>query len=226
MQSVRLQPQASEKGFWAWGRVTINLVKSADESLSHSYNQRHFRPLLPLRNSCFLWHVLKFYFKNSLHLKAECCPLPRPPLTMCFQFSQSYHQGSGCELLPSADPLEKDLAWLSCAQDLIPTFPSYFLLRGKSGVRIVTLERIVLFGPLILVKETEAWPRDGNPFYPVLLPIPSAQQFLKPISCPHLGLECFLIVSSVPVHTWVCLSLCVCWNLNITYLFLRHGNWD
>lgn len=90
MQSVRLQPQDSEKGFWAWGRVTINLVKSTDESLSYSYNQRHFRLFFPQRNSCFLWHVLKFYFKNSQHLKAECCMLPRPSLTMCFRFSQLY----------------------------------------------------------------------------------------------------------------------------------------
>lgn len=98
MQRVRLQPQDSEKGFWAWGSVTINLVKSTDESLSHPYNQRHFRPLFPQRNSCFLWHILKFYFKNSQHLKADCCMLPRPSLTMCFQFSQSYYHVTGSDV--------------------------------------------------------------------------------------------------------------------------------
>lgn len=130
MQSVKLQPQASEKGLWAWGRVTINLVKRADESLSHSYNQRRFRPLFPLRNSCFLWHVLKFYFKNSLHLKAECCPLPRPPLTMCFQFSQSYYQASASDVscYPHQIHSRKDLAWLSCAHCKIswPHLPVIF----------------------------------------------------------------------------------------------------
>lgn len=118
MRSVRFQPQDSERGFWAWGRVTINLVKSADESLSHSYNQRHLRPHFPQRNSCFLWHVLKFYFKNSQHLKAECSMLPRLSLAMCFQFSQSYYQISGCDVscYPHQVRTPKDLAWLSCAR--------------------------------------------------------------------------------------------------------------
>lgn len=72
----KIQPQDSERGFWAWGRVTINLVKSTDESLSHSYNQKIFRPLFPQRNSCLLRRVLKFYLKNSQHLKAACSALP------------------------------------------------------------------------------------------------------------------------------------------------------
>lgn len=104
----KIQKRVSELG----GRVTINLVKSADESLSHRYNQRHFRPLFPQRNSCFLWHVLKFYFKNSQRLKAHCCILPRPSLTMCFQFSQSYYHVSGSDVscCPHRIRTRKDLA--------------------------------------------------------------------------------------------------------------------
>ena len=52
-----IQGKISTTGFGKaslrWGRVTINLVKSTDESLSYRYNQRHFRLLLSQWNSGF-----------------------------------------------------------------------------------------------------------------------------------------------------------------------------
>ena len=104
MQRVGLQPQDSEKGFGAWGKVTINLVKSTDESLSHRYNQRHFRPLFPQRNSCFLWHVLKFYFKNSQHLKAQCVCSPGLHSQYVFGFLNCIAVFLDVMLLPTLDP--------------------------------------------------------------------------------------------------------------------------
>lgn len=212
MQSVRLQPQASEKCFWAWGRVTINLVKSADESLSHSYNQRHFRPLFPRRNSCFLWHVLKFYFKNSLHLKAECCPLPRLPLTMCFQFSQSYYQGSGYDVscYPHWIHSGKDLAWLKlCSlQDLLPTSPDIFFWEASLESSLLCWKRL---SSVLSFSSRKQRPGKEVETHSVQCPLfpPSAQQLLKPGFCPSPGLEGFLIVSHVPVHTGLYLCLCV-----------------
>lgn len=130
----------SGEGFWAWGRVTINLVKSADESLSHRYNQRHSRPLFPRRNSCFLWHVLKFYFKNSQHLKAECVRSPGLPLQCVFGFLNRITMFLGLMLLPSPDPHTEGCGLTPCD----------FLLSGGFGIStIMTLEEVLFFSPLI-----------------------------------------------------------------------------
>lgn len=141
----------SEKGFWAWGRVTINLVKSADESLSHRYNQRHSRPLFPRRNSCFLWHVLKFYFKNSQHLKAECVRSPGLHWQCVFGFLNRITMFLGLTLLPSPDPHTEECSltlWFSSE-------------RRVCSEHDYDVRRVSLFQPShFSVKETEAERRD------------------------------------------------------------------
>ena len=196
IQSVRLQPQDSERGFWAWGRVTINLVKSTDESLSHSYNQRHFRPLFPQRNSCLLRRVLKFYFKNSQHLKAACSVLPRLSLATCFQFSQSHYRVSGCGMSCYLHQIrtQEDLARHACAcrKKTLRNFLALLILRGEFRVSIIVCEEIILLSSPLSVRETEVPRRDETQFYAVPHCFSSSRNQILTTSCVEMLLHCIL----------------------------------
>lgn len=196
IQSVRLQPQDSERGFWAWGRVTINLVKSTDESLSHSYNQRHFRPLFPQRNSCLLQRVLKFYFKNSQHLKAACSVLPRLSLATCFQFSQSYYRVSGCGMSCYLHQIGRHSGgfsptFLCLLQEHSPKLPcsSHSKRRVQSQHYYVWRDYTSV---LSFVSRGNRGPEKR--WNPILPSAPLLLNLKKPDSHPHPASKCLLVV--------------------------------